>query len=131
MEGVGKLASVCVGSEEQVEGGSGEGEVSVHLGEVGEERRGCGAGTGGEERGDEGARGGQAAGVGEDVEELGMSEEGRAIRSKAEEVKGGVRVETDAAEGGVEEGMCERGGGEEAGDGGEAVEEEEASETAQ
>jgi hypothetical protein len=40
---------------------------------VGEERRRYGAG--GEERGDKGAGGGKAAGVSEDVEELGVSEE--------------------------------------------------------
>lgn len=95
---------------------------------MGEERL-CGAG--GEERGEEGAGGGKAAGVSEDVDELGVREEGGAVWSEAEEVERGVRVEADAAEGRVEEGVRERGGGEEAGGGGEAVEKEETRETAQ
>jgi hypothetical protein len=73
LEGVRKLASVCMGSEEEVERGCREGEVSVDLGEVGKERRRYRAG--GEERSDKGAGGGKAAGVSEDVEELGVSEE--------------------------------------------------------
>jgi hypothetical protein len=124
VEGVRKLAGVRVGAEEEVEGGGGEGEVPVDLGEVREERL---RGAGGEER----AGGGEATSVSEDVEELGVSEWGRAVRGEAEEVEGGVGVEADAPERRVEEGVRERGGGEEAGGGGEAVEKEETSETAE
>jgi hypothetical protein len=46
-------------------------------------------------------------------------------------VEGGVGVEADTPEGRVEEGMRERGGGEETGGGLKAVEMEETSETAQ
>lgn len=94
-------------SEEQVEGGGGEGKIFVHLDEVGEES--WGYGVGGEEGCKEGTGGGEAARVGEDVEELGVSEEGGAARSEAEKVEGGVGVEAHAAEGGVEERVREGG----------------------
>jgi hypothetical protein len=125
------VAGVSECTQKQVEGGRGEGELLVDLNEVRKERRG--RRPSGEEGSKESAGVGRAAGAGQDVEQLGVREQGRTGRGKSEEVQRGVGVETDPAQGCMEErrGEGAGGGGEEAGGGGEAMQEEEAGEAAQ
>lgn len=57
----------------------------------------------GEEGSQESASVGRAAGAGQDVEQLGVREQGWAGRGEVEEVQRGVGVETDPAQGCMEE----------------------------